>query len=131
VPDEFGCELVTSRLDSWGYAYHGKSRAHIVAWVERHGPLPLSASGEPLQLDHWCRRRNCRALHHLEPVTRSENQKRKSWAYRCRIKVCPRGHSMDGAVVTPEMGRVCRTCNKEATSSSERLRIRQVLRDEE
>ena len=114
MADVYGCELVESRLDKDGYAYHGKSRAHIVAWIEANGPLPLSPSGEPLQLDHACRRRNCRALHHLEPVTRSENLKRISWAYRCRIKVCPKGHSMESAVVTPEMGRVCRRCNAEA-----------------
>lgn len=108
----FGCELVTTKLDNDGYAYAGKSRAHIVAWTKANGPLPIGDDGKPLPIDHLCRRRNCRALHHLEPVTKSENEKRKSWPYRVRRKTCPRGHSMEGALVTEEMGRLCRTCEE-------------------
>lgn len=105
----FGCELVTSRLDRDGYAFHGKSRAHIVAYVAHHGPLPLEH-----EVEHLCRRRNCRAWWHLEAVTRSENEKRKSWAYRAKRTHCQRGHDLRlHGVVTPEMGRVCRECNRE------------------
>ena len=104
----FGCLLVTSRLDADGYAYHGRSRAHIVAWVERHGPIPPG-----LEIDHLCRRRNCRETAHLEPITRAENERRKSWAWRARRKLCPRGHAMRDAVITPEAGRLCRTCQQE------------------
>ncbi len=112
--DAFGCDLVTHRLDKDGYAFHGKSRAHIVAWIEVNGPLPMH-EGKPMQVDHMCRRKNCRAVHHLEPVTPRENQLRKVWSYRCKRKLCPKGHSMADAVVTlPEMGRVCRRCNSEA-----------------
>ena len=110
VDPVFGCELVTSRLDKDGYAYHGLSRAHIVAWEAAHGPRPLDDEGKPKPIDHLCRRRNCRALHHLELVTKRENELRKSWRYRVAIKRCPRGHSMEHALVTPEMGRLCRTC---------------------
>lgn len=106
----YGCELVMSRLDREGYAFHGKSRAHIVAWEEVNGPVPPG-----FELDHLCRRRNCRARHHLEPVTRAENERRKSAAWRMRRKVCPRGHDLWlNAIPTPEGGRVCRTCNREA-----------------
>lgn len=105
----FGCELVTSRLDRDGYAFHGKSRAHIVAWVARSGAI-----ADGLELDHLCRRRHCVALHHLEPVTRSENELRKSWRYRARRKVCPRGHKLsETRAITPEGGIVCRQCNRE------------------
>jgi hypothetical protein len=108
----FGCELATGRLDRDGYAFHGRTRAHIAAWTDKHGPI---APG--LELDHLCRRRHCRALHHLEPITRSENELRKSWAYRARRKLCPRGHELLlTRVVTPEGGIVCRTCNREALS---------------
>lgn len=107
----FGCELVTTRLDKDGYAYSGKSRAHIVAYIAAKGPLPIGDDGKPLPLDHQCRRRNCRAVHHLEPVTRRENELRKSWSYRCARKRCPQGHPMEHALVTPEMGRLCRTCH--------------------
>jgi hypothetical protein len=112
----FGCELVTSRLDKDGYAYHGLSRAHIVAWEAAHGARPLD-EGKPKPIDHLCRRRNCRALHHLELVTKRENELRKSWRYRAAIKRCPRGHSMEHALVTPEMGRLCRTCANEVARS--------------
>lgn len=105
----FGCMLVTSRLDRDGYAFHGKTRAHIHAWTNEHG-----VPAEGMEVDHLCRRRNCTALHHLELVTRSENEKRKSWRYRARRTTCPRGHSMEFALVTPEGGRLCRSCEKEA-----------------
>lgn len=110
-PDEFGCLLVTHRLDREGYAFHGKTRAHIHEWTQVNGPVP-----DGLVLDHLCRRRNCKAVHHLEPVTQSENEKRKSWRYRAKRTHCPRGHELaNTAIVTPQGGRVCRTCNKEAT----------------
>lgn len=111
----FGCLRVTTRLDKDGYAFHGKTRAHIHAWVEVNGPVP-----EGLVLDHLCRRRNCKAVHHLEAVTQSENEKRKSWKYRAKRTHCPRGHELRGRdfnqVITPEGGVVCRACNKEARS---------------
>ena len=109
VRDQYGCELATGRLDRDGYAFWGRSRGHIVAWAAKHGPVP-----DGLEIDHLCRRRHCRAWWHLEAVTASENGRRKSWAYRVRIKLCQRGHDMTlNAVVTPERGRVCRTCNRE------------------
>lgn len=109
VRDQFGCELATGRLDRDGYSYHGKSRGHIVAWVAKHGPVQPG-----LELDHMCRRRHCSALHHLEAVTRSENELRKSWRYRVKRKLCPRGHELAvHGVMTPEGGRVCRACNRE------------------
>jgi len=107
----FGCQLSTSRLDAHGYAFHGATRAHIVSWVAEHGSVP-----EGKVLDHICRRRHCRATIHLEPVTQSENEKRKRLAYRARIKLCPRGHSLNGQnrAVTPEGGVTCRICNRAA-----------------
>jgi hypothetical protein len=108
--DVFGCELATGRRDKDGYAYHGSSRAHIVAYERVHGAVP-----DDLVLDHLCRRRHCCAPHHLEAVTQSENERRKQWRYRARRTHCPRGHELSvNAVVTPEGGRVCRTCNREA-----------------
>jgi hypothetical protein len=106
----FGCELWTGRLDRDGYGFHGQSRAHLVAWSLAHGPLP-----EDRELDHLCRRRRCVALHHLEQVTRIENEKRKSWTYRIQRALCPRGHDLKlHRQVTPERGIVCRACNREA-----------------
>lgn len=108
----FGCELMTSRTDRDGYAWHGKSRAHIVAWVEKNGPVP-----DGLVLDHWCNRRNCRRVEHLEPVTQSENLLRRRFAYRMQKKACQFGHAFpENRIVMPNKGVVCRTCNKEARS---------------
>ena len=110
----FGCELWTGRLDRDGYGFHGRSRAHIVAWTPSHGPVP-----EGFELDHLCRRRHCCALHHLELVTRRENELRKSWRYRARRTMCPRGHSLaTNRIVTPEGGCVCRRCNRDAQGAT-------------
>lgn len=107
--DAFGCHLYVGKLDKDGYGFHGRTRVHTKAWVDANGPVK-----DGMELDHTCRRRHCCAIHHLELVTRSENERRKSWKYRARLKTCARGHSLSDAIVTPEGGRVCRTCNREA-----------------
>ena len=109
VRDEvFGCELAQGRADREGYVFWGRTRAHLATWRANNGAI-----AEGMEVDHLCRRRNCCALHHLELVTRAENEKRKSWRYRARRSTCPRGHSMEFALVTPEGGRLCRACHKE------------------
>ncbi len=107
----FGCDLATGRLDKDGYAYHGRSRAHIVAYEQANGPVP-----DGMVIDHLCMRRNCRALHHLELVTQSENLMRREWRYRAKRKVCPKGHDLTvhRIVVPPRAGVVCRQCNRES-----------------
>lgn len=111
----FGCELWQGRLDRDGYGFHGRSRAHIVAWEAVHGKIPRG-----LELEHRCRRRNCCAVHHLKLVTRSENELLKSWRRRVLESHCPRGHDMatNRIVVPPNGGIVCRTCNREAERQS-------------
>lgn len=109
-PDVFGCELATGRLDKDGYAYHGSSRAHIVAYERIHGLVP-----EGMEVEHLCRRRACCAIDHLELVTRSENELRKSWRYRARRKLCKNGHELAvSRMVTPEGGITCRKCRDAA-----------------
>lgn len=105
----FGCVLWTGRKDKDGYGYHGRSRAHIVAFEAVNGPVP-----DGLVVDHGCRRRACCFEPHLEAVTKSENERRKSWKYRAKRTKCKRGHDMTTAMVSPEGGRICRTCNQEA-----------------
>lgn len=105
----FGCRLATGRLDADGYAYHGRTRGHIAAWEAVNGPVP-----DGLVLDHLCRVRRCQAPHHLEAVTQSENELRKRWAYRARRTHCAKGHPLTHALVTPEGGRLCRTCHRAA-----------------
>ena len=117
----FGCLLATGRRDREGYAFHGSTRAHIHAWRAAGRDIPTDK-----ELDHLCRRRHCTALHHLELVTRSENELRKSWRYRSRRKLCPAGHALEQhRIITPEGGDqcnlalqcpggvVCRQCNRD------------------
>lgn len=107
----FGCLLWTGQLDPDGYGQrgYGQPRAHTAAWL---------AAGRELKpgqvIDHLCRRRNCVELTHLEAVTRSANELRKSWRYRCRRERCAAGHVFSdvGAAVTPEGGRLCRACQR-------------------
>ena len=74
VDPVFGCELWQGKLDRDGYGLDGRDRVHIKRWVETNGLIP-----DEMEVDHLCRRRRCHALHHLELVTRSENELRKSW----------------------------------------------------
>lgn len=111
----FGCALWTGRKDKRdGRALIWRGRKPVQAqravYEAEVGPIP-----DGHELDHQCRRPHCVAPHHAEPVTRSENEKRKSWSYRARRAKCPRGHDLSiNAALTPEGGRVCRTCNREA-----------------
>ena len=111
MTDPFGCILATGRTDRDGYVFHGRTRAHTVAWEAANGPVP-----DGMELDHLCRRRNCVSLHHLELVTRRGNERAKSWRRRAKRTHCPRGHDMQtNRVVIPQTGGVvCRACNQEA-----------------
>ena len=114
MSDQYGCILASGRLDRDGYAFHGKTRAHIHAWTQANGPVP-----DGLVLDHACNQRHCKAVHHLEPVTQTENLKRRNWRYRIKLKRCPRGHDLKlHGIVTPAKGYVCRQCNREALGRS-------------
>ena len=109
--DEFGCELWLGPKTKDGYPLLDRRAAHRVRWEHEIGPLE-----QGLMLDHLCRRRSCVALHHLEPVKQSDNERRKLWRWRL-VPQCRAGHSMViNAVYTPEGGRVCRQCNRDALS---------------
>lgn len=107
----YGCHLWTGKLGSNGRPIVWRGRKPISAYqmlyVEAVGPVP-----EDRVLDHLCRRILCVRSLHLEPVTRHENELRKSWAYRCKRELCARGHSLFTAMVTPEGGRLCRECQR-------------------
>lgn len=114
IDPTFGCRLWKGRLDRDGYPMtsDGK-RAHrevyIAAGPPFGGPIPPDHD-----LDHHCRRRRCVWELHLEPVTQSKNEHRKHWRSRLRMKVCRAGHDLQlNGIVTPEGGRVCRTCVRE------------------
>lgn len=104
----FGCELYDGPRDKDGYGRYRGRLAHRVADEQRHGPIP-----DGVEVDHLCRVRACMADAHLERITRSDQERRKSWAYRSRQKVCRAGHDMQlNAMVTKWGGRVCRMCSK-------------------
>lgn len=71
-PDLGPCWLWTARMNRNGYGracLNGKEPvAHRAVYECLVGPIP-----EGLILDHLCRRRNCVAPLHLEPVTHQEN----------------------------------------------------------
>jgi hypothetical protein len=101
----FLCLFAQGRTDRDGYAFHGKDRAHRVAYRATNGAIPAG-----LEVDHLCRVRNCVEPTHLELCKRDEQERRKSMAWRVRRALCPQGHSMHAAVVTPNGGRLCREC---------------------
>ena len=103
----YGCWLWDGRRDRDGYGRAPGSRlAHIAVYEELRGPI-----ANELTLDHLCRRRNCCRPEHLEPVKRSEQERRKRWRYRVKMTACPRGHDLKRyGRLTPEGGRVCRLC---------------------
>lgn len=109
----WGCEIWQGKVDRDGYGVwwrNGKAHhAHRFAYERDVGPIP-----EGMVADHLCRNRLCSRASHLELVTQSENEKRKSWKYRARRQRCPRGHDLAfNAMVTPHGGRLCRLCNRE------------------
>lgn len=103
----YGCEL-WCYVDRDGYGRIGARLAHVVAWEAANGPVP-----EGKTLDHLCRRRACRRLEHLEPASKLEQERRKSWRYRAKRATCPAGHDLGlERMVTPEGGVVCRRCSR-------------------
>lgn len=82
--------------------------AHKAAYELTHGPVEAK-----MQLDHLCRNKACFRPDHLEPVTQSENMRRR-WPSHC-----PRGHAFDDENlllwINPKTGwhhRFCRACAK-------------------
>jgi hypothetical protein len=109
--DEYGCWLWTGATMRNGYAVIQRGRglgttaAHRVAYEALVGPIPAG-----LELDHLCRVRHCVNPAHLEPVSRSENNRRG--ARGVRRLVCPEGHWLLGDNVGAGDWRYCKTCRR-------------------
>lgn len=111
--DEFGCELWLGERTRDGYGKAGTKLAHRARWERIVGRIP-----DGMYLDHLCRRRHCVAIHHLELVNQSDNERRKLWRNRLRTH-CRAGHDLVlQSVITPEGGRVCRQCNRDNAGQS-------------
>jgi hypothetical protein len=103
VPGPGDCWIYTGSVSD-GYGGYGGKLAHRLVYEELVGEIPAG-----LDLDHLCIVKLCVNPWHLEPVTRSENSKRK-WAIYTR---CKNGHEFTPAntYVNPNTGiRSCRTC---------------------
>lgn len=110
----YGCWLWLGSLDPEGYAILRQGRnapvsAHRRFYEDRLGPVQADRV-----LDHLCRRRSCVNPAHLEPVKRSENERRKYWRNRAGTeRLCPQGHrAFEHGRLTPEGGRICRLCSE-------------------
>lgn len=102
------CWIWTASKHRGGYGQfrdqNGKNaQAHKWAYEFLIGEVP-----EGLELDHLCRVRECVNPWHLEPVTKSVNQRRG--ARKTRQTHCKRGHSLEFARITPGR-RSCRECD--------------------
>src|SRR5690349_19395952 len=100
----FGCHLWTGKLGSNGRPIVWRGRApisaHKLAYEELYGAVDPDKV-----LDHNCRRVRCVNPAHLELVSKSENERRKSWRYRVARQRCARGHDLTRTrMITPEMG---------------------------
>lgn len=90
-----------------------------VLWEDEYG----DELGD-LEIDHLCQRRDCcNYLHHLEPVTRVENNQRM-WETREPVTHCVRGHEFDdeNTYVTPDGRRQCRICRRASTRRYQKRR---------
>ena len=115
------CWISNRSQNGWGYTkinVIGRTLAtHRVAYEEYVGPIPVG-----LDLDHLCRQRECCNPHHLDPVTRRENDLRgDTFAARNAAKThCPRGHALtDGNLIPSNLkrgSRACLTCHRNRMS---------------
>lgn len=109
----YGCHRWLGAFDRDGYPVIWSGRrprsATRDAYETEVGPIPADR-----YLDHLCRNRACVNVAHLEPVTQSENELRKSYRYRVKRVSCPRGHALSlYGIMTPDGGRVCRQCHRD------------------
>lgn len=115
-----GCHHWFGEMNSYGYGQMTvrgwRISSHILAYYERHGPVPCGR-----QLDHLCRNPGCVNPDHLEAVTQRENILRGVGASaRHAMKThCHRGHPLDNGNVYRALlpsgytGRRCKTCHGE------------------
>lgn len=75
------CWLWTGGRTADGYGTMTFS-AHRMAFELARGPVPKN-----LELDHICKVRLCVNPAHLEPVTRSENLRRRGGGWKRRAKI--------------------------------------------
>lgn len=114
MPGENGCWEWLGAKQSSGYGSRGNGcgssmLTHRAAYEIIVGPIPRG-----LTIDHLCFNKSCVNTDHMEPVTRSENSRRKIAAQTH----CKHGHPLSGENVREKVrrngltGRVCITCQR-------------------
>ncbi len=104
-----GCVLWLGDTNKgYGVLWDGKKRlyAHRLAYEVAIGPIP-----DGLDVDHLCSTTACLNPEHLDPVTRSENSRRRWVRYRAK-GICKNGHLRTEGNLTSN-GR-CLTCRRKA-----------------
>ena len=103
----YWCWCWLNGLSRDGYPVHeGRPCGHRYVYEKEVGPIP-----EGMVLEHRCRNRACVSPSHLEPVTQSVNERRKSRRVLVKMDACAKGHDryLHGRR-TPWGGIVCRIC---------------------
>lgn len=109
-----------------GYGTYSTTMAHRVAYLLCVGPIP-----DGLELDHLCYTPLCVNPSHLEPVTRTENIRRRIAAGPPRPPAPLRTHCTKGHEFTPEntiprdgggRGQRCRICKNDSRRDTRRRR---------
>lgn len=112
-----GCHPFVGARDKNGYGivrWNGRSRtAHAVAWEVATGQeIPPRKDPDHFEIDHvaanGCVDHACCRIDHLEPVTKTENRRRRM------REVCPHGHALTPENIYWHPGgfRVCRACKE-------------------
>ncbi len=119
----FGCELWLGAVNDHGRPIIWRGGKPLSGIREAFARARVAIAPE-LVPDHLCRRILCVSLDHLEPVTKNENERRKSMRYRLQRRTCRRGHVLNETtrLVTPEMGVLCRVCRAGGTVDAARGR---------
>jgi hypothetical protein len=117
-PVVLGCwiwQKHTDKRDGRALTWRGNKpyAAYKEVYEKEVGPVP-----DGLVLDHGCAVPQCVAPHHLAPVTKSENEKRKRFRHRIKQTRCPAGHdlTLHRIITGIRSGTVCRLCNHESES---------------
>ena len=125
-----GCWQWIGAMRPNGYGafwYEGRvQQAHRAAYLMHRGEFDRA-----LDLDHLCRNRGCVNPAHVEPVTRSENNRRGRRGYGARTTCMSGQHDItasDTYYVWNNGSRTCKECAKDAARrGARRAQIRKAL----